>query len=138
MELKRTKSRSEILELLKKQSAPITANEIFEKLMNKKITLSTIYRTLETFSKNGTIKKEIQKSGTAVYFLSPDEHCHILECKNCHNTIKLAYCPYDKANIKIKKETNFLVDEENVVIYGLCKNCNKNKKAYWNGPFFVV
>ena len=127
MELKSTKSRNEILALLKKQKSPITANEIFEKLRGKKITLSTIYRTLETFSKNGILKKELPQSGTAVYFLAPEEHCHILECKNCHNTIKLKYCPYDTANIKIKKETNFLVDEENVVIYGLCKNCNKKK-----------
>ena len=127
MELKSTKSRTEILTLLKKQKSPITANEIFDKLRNKKITLSTIYRTLETFSKNGILKKEIPQSGTAVYFLAPEEHCHILECKKCHNTIKLAYCPYDKANVKIKKDTNFQVDEENVVIYGLCKECNKNK-----------
>ena len=127
MELKSTKSRTEILALLKKQKSPITANEIFDKLRNRKITLSTIYRTLETFSKNGIIKKEIPQSGTAVYFLVSEEHCHILECKNCHGTIKLKYCPYDLANIKIQKDTNFKVDEENVVIYGLCKNCNKKK-----------
>ncbi len=125
MELKSTKSRNEILKLLKAQSLPITANDIFEKLMHKKITLSTVYRTLEAFSKNGIVKKEIMKNGTAVYFLVPQEHLHILECKKCHNTIKLKYCPYDKANSKIKKETNFQVDEENVVIYGLCQNCNK-------------
>ena len=125
MELKSTKSRNEILSFLQKQNSPVTANLIFEKLMNKKITLSTIYRTLETFSKNGIVKKEIMQNGTAVYFLVPQEHLHILECKKCHNTIKLKYCPYDTANSKIKKETNFQVDEENVVIYGLCQNCNK-------------
>lgn len=128
MELKNTKSRNIILELLKNTHTPLTANEIFEKLLSKKITLSTIYRTLETFTKTGVVKKEISQSKTAVYFLAPQEHCHILECKNCHNTIKLAYCPYDKVNSKIKKETNFEVDEENVVIYGLCKNCNHEKK----------
>ena len=128
MELKNTKSRSEILGLLKKENTPLTANEIFEKLMIKKITLSTIYRTLETFTQKGIIKKEIQQSGTAVYFLLPQEHCHILECKKCHNTIKLKYCPYDRVNNKIKKETDFQVDEDNVVIYGLCKDCNKKGK----------
>ena len=127
MELKSTKSRNEILSLLKKQSAPIAASEIFKKLMSKKITLSTVYRTLEAFSKNGVVKKEVQQNGTAVYYLASNEHCHILECKNCHNTIRLKYCPYDAANDRIKKETNFLVDEENVVIYGLCKNCSKKK-----------
>ena len=125
MELKSTKSRNEILSLLKKQTAPITANDIFKKLIAKKITLSTVYRTLEAFEKNGIVKKEIKQNGTAVYFLSSPEHCHILECKKCHSTIKLKYCPYDKANEKIKKETNFKVDEENVVIYGLCEKCNK-------------
>ena len=127
MEMKSTKSRTEILALLKKQKSPITANAIFDKLRSKKITLSTVYRTLDTFSKNGIIKKEIPQSGTAVYFWTPEEHCHILECKHCHSTIKLKYCPYDSANIKIQKDTNFKVDEENVVIYGLCKDCNKKK-----------
>ncbi len=128
MQLKNTKSRNLILNFLKQQDVPVTANDIFQNLIDEKITLSTIYRTLEKFTNQKIIKKEVDKNGTALFFLPQNQHCHILECKKCHNQIKLKYCPYENINKKIKHDTNFQVDEENIVIYGICNSCNKKQE----------
>ena len=123
--LKKTRTRENILELFKNSPTPLTANDIYESLKDKNITLSSIYRTLETFSNQDLLIKDTDQKGIAIYTLKKDKHSHYLECKNCHKKTQLDYCPYHKVNHKINAEFDFLVDEHNVVIYGLCKDCNK-------------
>lgn len=124
--LKNTKTREQITQLLENSNTPLSANEIFEKLKDNKITLSSIYRTLDTFYKHNIITKETTTDGVSVYSILKENHSHFLECKNCHAKIKLDYCPYHKINAQIKSKHHFIVDEHNVVIYGLCNNCQSS------------
>lgn len=127
--LKNTKTRLKVKEILAQANSPLTPSEIFEKLKTEGITLSSIYRTLETFSKENIVIKDNNQQGTALYTLNNDDHCHYLECKNCHDKIKLDYCPYHKINSQIAQKYNFEVDEYNVVLYGLCEDCkSKNTR----------
>lgn len=123
--LKKTKTRDFVKNILESTTTPLTANEIYGLLKNDNITLSSIYRTLDAFTKESIIVKDTNNVGTAIYTLAKDEHCHYLECKECHKKIKLDYCPYHKINYQIHKKTNFTVDEQNVVLYGTCKDCKK-------------
>ena len=126
--LKKTKTRELVQKLLTNNTSPLSANEIYEQLKDEKITLSSIYRTLETFTNKNIIIKDINNQGIATYSIKKEEHCHFLECKNCHNKIKLDYCPYHKVNKQIKDKTSFVVDEHNVVIYGTCNKCINTKE----------
>ncbi len=126
--LKKTKTREMVLALLESNVSPISASEIFEKLAENNITLSSIYRTLDTFTKNNMVLKEANPQGVAMYTLKKDKHTHILECKECHKKTKLDYCPYHKANESIKSKHEFIADEENIIIYGRCKDCANHKK----------
>ena len=126
--LKKTRTREYIIELFQNSSIPLTANDIFDQLKDKDITLSSIYRTLETFTTKDILIKDIDPKGIAIYTLKQEKHSHYLECKSCHSKIELGYCPYHKVNNKISNEFNFEVDEHNVVIYGTCYNCNKKQK----------
>jgi len=127
--LKKTRTRENVLEVFNKAKTPLNANIIYEKLKDKNITLSSIYRTLETFTKEDILMKDNDPNGTAIYTLKEDNHSHYLECKNCHTKVKLHYCPYDQANDEITEKFDFQVDERNVVIYGTCKDCNKKAKG---------
>ena len=122
--LKKTRTRERVECILNTAESPLSASEIFEILKAEHITLSSIYRTLDTYTKEGIILKESNTEGTALYTIKKDEHHHFLECKSCHKKIKLDYCPYHKINNQIKKDNDFVVDETNVV-YGTCKDCNK-------------
>lgn len=123
--MKKTKTREEILNLFNSSSTPLSAGEIYNQLKDKNITLSTIYRSLDTFTVENMLIKDTDKNGVAIYMIKKEHHAHYLECKNCHNKVELEYCPYHKINNKISKDFDFQVDEHNVVIYGTCKNCNK-------------
>ncbi len=127
--LKKTRTREEVLSLLKSTTSPLSANEIFEALGQKGITLSSIYRTLDTFTKNDIAQKETNPQGVAMYTLKKDKHTHILECKACHKKMELDYCPYHKANESIRSKHDFVADEENIIIYGTCKECITHKKG---------
>ena len=123
--MKNTKTRNMVKDILSNSTTPLTAGEIFELLEKDNITLSSIYRTLDKFSSEGIVIKDTNTTGTAIYTLHKDNHNHFLECKKCHKQITLDYCPYHKVNEKIKKTSNFTVDEHGVVIYGPCQDCNK-------------
>ncbi len=123
--LKKTKTRELVRALLESSNKPLSAYDIYEELKNDNITLSSIYRTLETFYNNNIIIKEISNDKVSKYSLNKKEHQHFLECRECHSSTPLDFCPYHNANKKIKNETDFVVDEHNLIIFGLCKECNK-------------
>lgn len=125
--LKNTKTRICVKKVLGNSPSPLTPAQIYEKLQEENITLSSIYRTLEAFTKENIVIKASDQKGTALYTLNKDDHCHYLECKKCHQKIKLDYCPYHTVNKKIYKDYGFNIDESNVVMYGVCQNCNNEK-----------
>lgn len=126
--LKNTRTRQRVKETLGHSNTPLTPAEIYNQLKEEDITLSSIYRTLEAFTRENIVIKASDQKGTALYTLNKDDHCHYLECKSCHSEIKLDYCPYHKINHQLSNKYNFDIDENNVVIYGLCENCKNNKK----------
>lgn len=125
--LKKTKTRESILKLLESSDTPLSANDIFDALKKNNITLSSIYRTLNTFHKEKLILKD-NINGSAVYTLHREKHFHYLECNICHKKINLEYCPYHKVNDMIYKKLKFKVDEHNLVLFGTCDDCI-NKKS---------
>lgn len=124
-ELKNTKGRALILSLLKDAKAPLTAEEIYSKLRNKGINLSTVYRTLNTFSEYGIVLKEVNKDKENIFTLIKDEHDdhHILVCSKCHKVVQLKGCPYHEVNEKIEEETGFKIHDHSTEIYGICPDC---------------
>ena len=127
--LKKTKTRELVKNILESSNKPLSAYDIFEALKDKNITLSSIYRTLDTFHTNNLIIKELSNDKVCKYTINKKEHKHFLECRECHSSTLLDFCPYHTANKKIKNETDFTVDEHNLIIFGLCKNCNAKTKS---------
>jgi len=125
--MKKTKTRESILNLLRNTSSPMSANDIFKALKSKDITLSSVYRTLDTFYKENMLIKDLDQNGTAIYTIHKDNHHHYLQCKECNKKIDLDFCPYHKINTEINKQFGFIVDEKNLVIYGICNDCSNKK-----------
>ena len=126
--LKKTKTRELVKSILDSSSKPLSAYDIFEQLKDKEITLSSIYRTLDTFNTNGIVTKDTSNNKISKYSIIKKEHQHFLECRECHSSTPLDFCPYHTANKKIKNETKFTVDEHNLIIFGICDTCNKGNK----------
>lgn len=120
--LKSTKPRIEILKILEEANSPLTAEEIFSRLNNKDINLSTVYRTLNTFEESHLVKKEINKNKENIFSLE-GEDSHVLVCVKCHRTIPLKGCPYHEANEELEKETGYVIEDHSTEIYGVCPDC---------------
>ena len=120
--LKSTKPRIEILKILEEANSPLTAEEIFSRLNNKDINLSTVYRTLNAFEESHLVKKEINKNKENIFSLE-GEDSHVLVCVKCHRTIPLKGCPYHEANEELEKETGDVIEDHSTEIYGVCPDC---------------
>lgn len=125
--LKKTKSRVLIYNILQESSFPLTVEDISNKIKDSSIDLSTIYRTLTTFEKHQLIKKEVNNQKENVYSLLSNKDEHVLVCKICHRRITLNECPYHEVNKKIEEKTGFLIQDQNIEIYGVCPQCQKKK-----------
>lgn len=126
--LKVTRHRIAILELLEQSEIPLTAEQILKSLMDKTdpINLSTIYRTLETFSsKNLILKSSRSEDDKARYGLNHHEHKHHLFCVGCQKLIPIESCPIGELQQTLKNKIDFEVTGHNLEIYGYCHNCKK-------------
>lgn len=128
-QLKNTKQRVRVLEEIAADSAAISQPEL-EKKLGKEIDRVTLYRILNTYEDNGILHRIIDLNGTANYAICSssctahhhhDEHVHF----NCTNCSKI-YCLSIKVPpIDIPK--GFETQSLNLIAYGICEKCSKNK-----------
>ncbi len=126
--LKKTKQRSAILEILQKNSQPVSAEQIFLELSEKKISasLSTVYRSLEAMAQKGVVTKiNISSEGKALFELNTNMHRHYLVCLGCKKIIALDYCPLEGYEEKLEGETDFFIVGHRLDIFGYCPECRK-------------
>ncbi|WP_326911421.1 Fur family transcriptional regulator [Sedimentibacter sp. MB31-C6] len=126
--LKNTKQRSYILSVIMTSEGPIAAEEIYKSLLNenKKINLSTVYRTINVLSEKGVLLKTIREDGTASYQLNDLSHNHYLTCCVCHSSVLMDDCPIVELSERISKETGYKVTGHSLQLIGVCPNCLKN------------
>lgn len=129
--LKITKGRIHILEELENAMQPISAEDLFLLLKNKKnhLDLSTVYRTLELFTEKKLVCKiSVLEDGRKLFSLHGEKHCHYLVCKKCKQIVTIESCPIEKYEKKLEEKTGFLIDGHNLYLYGICKDCFKREE----------
>ena len=94
---------------------------------------STLFRTLKTFEKNKLIHKIDDGTGMAKYALClencdcapEDQHFHF-HCIRCEAT----FCLTSKNIPSIELPANFKLEQANLVLKGLCANCNNQSASH--------
>jgi Fur family transcriptional regulator, ferric uptake regulator len=121
-----TDSRKKILSLFLNTSDALAHGDI-EKKAEEKFDRVTVYRTLQTFVEKGIIHTIPTADNSIRYALCKeceeghhhDEHVHFV-CTNCGKTI----CLDDVVSPKIELPDGYIAQEVQVVINGVCKDCN--------------
>lgn len=128
--LKLTKGRVNILSILIEEPHSLDAEGIYKELQKKNINLnlSTIYRNLETFYKNGLVEKFDLGNGKYNFSFKTKKHTHTIHCKVCHKEVKIE-CPLSHIEEIINKETGFSNIDHDLKVQGICKNCMKKNKV---------
>lgn len=121
-----TDSRKKILTLFLSTHDALAHGDI-EKKAGEKFDRVTVYRTLQSFVEKGIIHAIPTSDNSVRYALCKDcaeghhhdEHVHFV-CANCKKTI----CLDDVVSPTIDLPQGYIAQEVQVVINGICKDCN--------------
>lgn len=120
--LKITKSRLEVLRVLKQSTKPLTHSEIMEKLdRSQNWDRVTIYRTLGEFTEK-KIVKSILNIDRVTYFELVDshpEHAH-LSCLECG---KVECLEENEYKFVLENSKGFEVRSIEILLKGICREC---------------
>lgn len=122
-----TDSRRKILSLFLEHNDALTHGDI-EKKAGEKFDRVTVYRTLQTFEEKGIIHSIPTADNSIRYALCKDcteghhhdDHVHFI-CTACNRTI----CLDDVVSPRIELPKGYLAESVQVVIQGVCNECNK-------------
>lgn len=128
--LKYTKQRHSVLNVLKKSEVPLTLNQIIDQL-DVEMDLSTIYRALDSFEEKQMINKTFPlEPSLALYDYNREVHKHHLRCIECSKILVIESCPLEEYETKIENETGFTIKRHQLELYGLCPKCQSKAKKY--------
>lgn len=116
-----TKHRREILSVFNNTKEILSAEMIYQQMDQEEIDLSTIYRALDYFMREGIVAKSTIEQ-TAYFYLNEGEHHHYLICTKCHQRFPID-CHLERLMKKTIKQANFKVTHHDVTIYGFCEDC---------------
>ena len=121
-----TKARKSILEIILESSDAINANLIYDLLKKEdiKIDLSTVYRTLDLLESKKILNKFDLGNNMYNYTIKNNSHKHIIECDLCHKKMVID-CPIPQIEEQIKAKTGITLTESHVYLKGICKDCKK-------------
>lgn len=128
-DMKVTKTRIRILEVLEEADGPMDVETIYQEIKKSgKISLATVYRTVEILCDMGILLRNLNYEGTARYQYNRHKHTHQLTCTRCKKAIVIDDCPIDKVIDKLKKETGFRITGHMVEVTGICPDCLEKEK----------
>ncbi len=124
--LKSTKQRKAILHILSNKELPATAEDVYLELREQDIAanLSTVYRTLETMSECGLIKKmRIVGEEKAFFEFFRVLHRHFLICLSCRKMLPISGCPLNGYEKELEQQTDYKISGHRLDIFGYCPKC---------------
>lgn len=132
-----TNPREAVINILKATDKHLSAEDVYVQALtvNPSIGLTTVYRTLDLFTRIGVVQKFDFGDGKARYELtsnpSKKDHHHHLVCMNCKSIID--YTDFLHEELELMKKTekalsrkhNFKIAHHTVHFYGFCDQCRK-------------
>jgi len=124
--LRTSKNCEIILEIIKNSREPISAENIFLELKNqgKSVSLSTIYRALDTLTSRDIITKtHLLTDNTARYTLNKANHDHYFVCLECNKLINIGSCQLKTFMNSLQENNDFEITGHKFELYGYCAEC---------------
>ena len=123
-----TKQRQILIDYFKKHiDETVSTSEIISELDTNSISESAIYRNLASLEKEGKIRRVSKAGERKTYYQYIDDidckgHIHI-SCIKCGKTSHISDDVTNRIKKSIKNEDDFLIDNDETIIYGICKDC---------------
>ena len=126
-ELKKTRARLLILDVLLKAGTPLTQEQIGQELGDLAPNKVTIYRALQSLTETEIVHEAFTKD-RATYF----ELGHNCSAHQCHPHFTCTSCNETQCMVGVKipmaklPNNGFTVEHQKVELQGLCPSCSKN------------
>ena len=125
--LRATSQRALILEIIRR--GHLDADEIHRQAREKqpRLSLSTVYRTLQVLKKLGLIEELHLDEAHHHYEVKPSsEHQHLV-CLSCGKIMEFEYPLSPKMKRNIAREKGFEVTDVEIRMTGYCSKCRQNR-----------
>ncbi len=125
--LRVTNQRALILEVIRKGQGHLDADEIYRRAREKKtrLSLSTVYRTLQTLKKLGLVEELHFDDEHHHYEVKPPTEHHHLVCLGCGRVIEFEYPLTRLVKRHITQARDFEITDSEVKITGYCSQCRQ-------------
>ena len=127
--LRNSRQRTRIIEILQATDTHPTADKIYEKLKKEfpKLSLGTVYRNLSVLLEQGLVKKIHFGSTFDRFEANMNQHYHLI-CEKCKSITDFTMPINEDLNKKAAQLTNFSIKHHIIEFYGICQDCSKSKK----------
>jgi Fur family ferric uptake transcriptional regulator len=124
--------RTKILEVLSRQSTPLSAFELQEALQRKKIVVNktTVYRQIALLQKHALVHEIRLHDRTKRYELvTAATHHHHLVCTSCNRIEDINFKEdIERQEKLIAQQKKFKVLSHSLEFFGVCATCQKKQK----------
>lgn len=120
---RKTPQRQAIREAIERADRPLSPQEILDQAGPSApgLGMATIYRTVKTGVDEGWLKP-VELPGSATrYEIAGKQHHHHFACRECNGVFEVDGCP---GNLGQLTPEGFKLESHEVVLYGLCRQCN--------------
>jgi len=125
-----TNQRALILEIIRQGKGHLDADEVYRRARQKhpRLSLSTVYRTLQVFKKLGLVEELHFDEAHHHYEITPPTEHHHLVCLGCGRVIEFRYplARYVKKGVAEAKDFD-IIDTE-IRMTGYCPRCRQKQK----------
>jgi len=121
-----TRSREWIASILSRERRFLSAAEIHRRLRRagERVSLSTVYRTLDHLRAKGDIAARADTAGEATFMLcEPAHHHHHAICANCGRAQDVDCAAMEQFAESLRKRHGFRLDDHALEFFGRCRSC---------------
>lgn len=124
-----TKQRLTLLTFLEAHADELlSARQIADALKSDGVSMSAVYRNISYLEDNGKLRRHSQNGNREIYYqyIGADncKNCLHLSCKKCGKTFHMKHENAAVLKSSLTANESFLLDSEDTVLYGICKNCH--------------
>ena len=125
--VKLTDQRKVIAKVMSDSNDHPNVDELYKRvsIIDPKISIATVYRTVKLFEESGILAKHDFKGGKARYEQLSERHHDHLICKVCTKTVEFEHPLIEKYQEEICEHHGFTLKSHRMELFGICNECQK-------------
>ncbi len=125
-----TNQRTLLFEIIRRGRGHLDADEVYHQARQRypRLSLSTVYRTLQLFKKLGLVEELHFDETHHHYEVKPSNEHHHLVCLGCGKVIEFRYPLSRHIKMNVPEAKDFEVADTEIRMTGYCSRCRQNWK----------